>query len=147
MVASESEAPVWYLGEMEVCSIMKELILYELNWLTKSYEPISGAAVDYIGMDVKVKFGDSRSKFSRYLRGWFRVERTNISKTITFRLKQSNQFSFKDKALQIIRLVNSAQRMWELDANCGSGESKSKPLNRGKQMQQKEDAWHIIQRT
>ena len=46
---------------------------------------ISGAAVEYVSVDVRVKFGDSRSNGSRDIQGadFMLNERTNISKPIT----------------------------------------------------------------
>ena len=50
-------------------------------------EVISGLAVDYVGVDVRVKFGDCRSRSNgfRDIRGadFVSKERTNISKPIT----------------------------------------------------------------
>ena len=37
--------------------------------------------------------------------------------------EESNEFSCEDETLQITRLVNTAHRMFEFDADCGSGET------------------------
>ena len=62
-------------------------------------------AVDKVGVDVPIKFDDSRSNgFSRYTRSWFRVEWTNIA--------EAYPNSAKPKAfrLKTVQCVNKKER-------------------------------------
>ena len=75
---------------------------------------ISGVAVDNVGMNVCEKFGDSRSNgFSRYSRGWFRVERTN-ERTDRYEADPNNAKRFSGvstKKVKIIEVIQNGKTM------------------------------------